>query len=100
MCLGGARPQWQCSLRYSTHGVKPCSRSQTSSADRGAHKSRAWGIWGRCPEGKRAETDAERIDMAPLQIESPRHFRFDDMNHSRSGGMDRLRGDGEKARGS
>lgn len=30
--------------------------------------------------------------MAPLQIESPRHFRFDDMNHSRSGG------DGQTAR--
>ena len=56
--------------------------------------------WGRCPEGKRAETDAERIDMASLQIEPPRHFRFDIWTTHARGGMCRPHGDGEKARGS
>ena len=52
----------------------------------------ALSIWGRCPEGKRAETDAERVDMASLQIEPPRHFRFEDMDHSCSRGWEKVRG--------
>ena len=38
--------------------------------------------------------------MASLQIEPPRHFRFDNMDHSRSRGDGQTGGDGEKARGS